>query len=130
MPIAVQIDHARKLVVATVTGDVCDDELLEYQKNVWSDTALAGYSELFDVTAVRSISGVTAAGLGAVAQCAASMDVPGKRSRFAIVAPQDLPYGMGRMYEALRTEIPGSVRSVAVFRSRDEAEAWLGCKKD
>lgn len=128
MPIAVQIDRERRLVVATVTGDVHDDELLEYQRGVWSDESLAGYNEMFDLTHVGSVRDITSTGLSSVAQCAVSMDAACERTKFAVVAPQDISFGLARMYEALRTEMPGSRRAIAVFRSRDEAEAWLGGK--
>ena len=61
-----------------------------------------------------------------LAQLAAAMDKPGaKAAKFAIVAPQDEIYGLGRMYEAYRESIPESTKRVAVFRDREAALAWL-----
>ena len=47
----------------------------------------------------------------------------------AIYAPQDFPYGLARVYEAMTALAPWSVR---VFRDLQEAKAWLkdGKKKD
>jgi hypothetical protein len=43
--------------------------------------------------------------------------------KLAIVAPQDLTFGMARMYQ-LFTE--RDAHQVGVFRTVTEAEAWLG----
>lgn len=43
--------------------------------------------------------------------------------RCAVVVPDDAPYGMTRMTEALADSGPAEVRA---FRSLEEAEAWLG----
>ena len=55
---------------------------------------------------------------------------PGLPSKFAIVAPQDLYFGLGRMYESLRESAPHSSRRIAAFRSRAEAERWLDAPVD
>lgn len=43
----------------------------------------------------------------------------------AIIAPDDLHYGISRMWAAF-AEAAGLARSVSIFRSREDAEAWLG----
>jgi hypothetical protein len=42
--------------------------------------------------------------------------------KVAIAAPQDLAYGLARMYEAYTGELPTELK---VFRSKDEALDWL-----
>lgn len=128
MPIEVQIDHQRRCVMAAITGDIRDVELLDYQKSVWSDPALAGYDELIDATGAGCAPEVSSSGLSQISQCAASMDTACERSRLAVVAPQDVYFGLARMYEVLRSETPGSRKAVSVFRSRADAEAWLGIR--
>jgi hypothetical protein len=54
------------------------------------------------------------------------MDAPGTSSRFAIVAPDALAFGLGRMYQAYRELRSGGAKQVAVFRTRGEAFAFLG----
>ena len=49
--------------------------------------------------------------------------VPTERDRLAIVGSDDLHFGFARMYEAWSQPTAG--REVRVFRSRDEAHAWL-----
>lgn len=45
--------------------------------------------------------------------------------RAAIVAPQDLAFGLGRMYDTYRELSGRSTRQVAVFGSMAEALQWL-----
>jgi hypothetical protein len=45
----------------------------------------------------------------------------------AIIAPDDVQYGMSRMFGAY-AESKGLVRNLGIFRSVEEAEAWLGVK--
>jgi hypothetical protein len=54
------------------------------------------------------------------------VDAPGSPSKFAIVVPQDIAFGLGRMYEQLRELDRRSTRKVAGFRTVDEAPAFLG----
>jgi len=48
-------------------------------------------------------------------------------AKMAFAAVRDEFFGLGRMYEMLRAESPVEF---AVFRSRDEAEQWLGLPID
>lgn len=44
----------------------------------------------------------------------------GRRVKAAIIAPSDLAFGLSRMYEFL-----SAVRTIMVFRSREEGIKWL-----
>ena len=46
-------------------------------------------------------------------------------ARFAIVAPTDLAFGLGRMYGAHRSMEDRSTKQVGVFRTLDEALTFL-----
>ena len=61
-----------------------------------------------------------------VADRAARKDTPASASRFVIVAPDDFAFGLGRMYEAYRNLDVRSQKKVSVFRTLDEALAFLG----
>jgi hypothetical protein len=50
-------------------------------------------------------------------------------SKFAIVAPQDVAFGLGRMYETYRGMEQRSTKKVGVFRSLGEALAFLGTER-
>jgi hypothetical protein len=52
------------------------------------------------------------------------MDPKAPPSRFAIVAPRDFEFALGRMYGAHRELDSRSTKQVGVFRSREEALAW------
>ena len=52
----------------------------------------------------------------------------GPGSRRAIIAPQDVIYGLVRMFITER-ETPGGKEQIEVFRSPEDAEIWLGAPK-
>jgi hypothetical protein len=54
------------------------------------------------------------------------MDDPKASTRLAIVAPEDLYFALGRMYQAYRELNSSSTRKVEVFRNRESALRWLG----
>jgi hypothetical protein len=54
------------------------------------------------------------------------MDPSSPASKLAIVAPEDLAFGLGRIYEAYREANDQSTKRVGVFRSRAEAMKFLG----
>src|SRR5262245_62000195 len=120
------IDHERRLVRVTVSGVVTPDALFEYQKTVWSDPAVEGYDELVDMSAVTNVQASSHTNVNALAGFSAKMDGPSKPSKLAIVAADDLVFGLGRMYQAYREMKPGSNKEVAVFRSMPDALTWLG----
>ena len=54
------------------------------------------------------------------------MDPPHLPSKFAVVAPDDLAYGLGRAYQTHRSLEVRSTKEVRVFRSLGEALDYLG----
>ena len=125
MPITYQADPGKRRIVAEASGAIGEQELFAYQKDVGTRPEWAGLDELFDVSHVDSLLDLRIDNLKALAHFAAGMDRPGQPSKFAIVAPQDLFFGLGRMYESLRESAPHATRQVAAFRTRAEAERWL-----
>ncbi|MCZ7645838.1 MAG: hypothetical protein M5U26_11225 [Planctomycetota bacterium] len=128
MPIRFEVDAGRKLVRATAHGVLTGAEIFEYQRTVWARPEVAGFNELVDMTGVTSVEQPTPGKTDHLAGLSAEMDAGGP-SRFAIVASQDLYYGLGRMYGAYREARQGSLKEVRVFRSRGEALAWLGVEE-
>jgi len=129
MPIAYGIDRERRLVVATPYGTLTDDDVFGYQREVWSLPEVAGFDELIDMTAVDHIALPSPQRVVDLAELSASMEV-GERdrrpARMAIVAPTDLAYGLGRMYQAYRAmKSDGKPRHVGVFRTMPEALEFL-----
>jgi hypothetical protein len=130
MPLEYEIDADARMVVTRGFGAVTAEDLFRYQREVWSRPEIAGFDELVDMTSVEQIVDPTPEGVRELADLSASMDVQSSPSRFAIVAPDILSYGLGRMYEVYRGMNEHSTKSVAVFRQRDEALRWLARSGD
>jgi hypothetical protein len=125
MPIDYQIDHEHRLVTARARGKLTDADVFGYQQEVWSRRDVTGYDELIDMTACETIEVPSGDRVLQLAQLSASMDAE-SASKLAIVAPRDLAYGLGRMYESYRGVSALSTKEVNVFRSMIDAVAWLG----
>jgi hypothetical protein len=126
MSLEYQVDHERRLVHVTASGVITPEALFEYQKAAWSDPVVTGYDELVDMSGVESVEAPSPSNVSALAGFSAKMDGPTKPTKLAIVAADDLLFGLGRMYQAYREMKPGSNKEVAVFRSMPDALAWLG----
>lgn len=126
MPVHYRIDHDRRLVVAAGVGHLTDEEVFAYQREVWSQAAVAGYHELVDMTGVKHIELPSPDRIKELAALAAAMDHQAHASRLAIVAPAHLSYGLGRMFQAHRELDPQSTKQVGVFRMLAEALEFLG----
>jgi hypothetical protein len=126
MPITYRVDNARRRVVATASGTLTESDVFGYQREAWSNAEVAGFDEIVDMTGVVEIVLPSPASdqLRDLAAASAEMDVLAS-SRFAIVAPGDLAYGLGRMYGVYREQDRRSTKQVRVFRTMDEAVAWL-----
>jgi len=126
MPIEHAIDHARRLVIARGRGTLTDQDIFGYQSAVWSNAEVAGYDELMDMTDVEHIRLQSMDRVQQLAKVSAGMDAPSSTSKFAIVAPDDVAFGLGRMYQTYRSLDKRSTKEVGVFRSWNEALAFLG----
>lgn len=89
---------------------------------------MAGYDELVDMTAVEHIAIPSTKRIPELAELAANMDTSNQSSKMAIVAPQDLAFGLGRMFEVYRNLHANSTKKVQVCRAMREACAFLGVK--
>jgi hypothetical protein len=126
MPLAHRIDHRLRLVLAWASGTVTDEEVFGYQNEVWSRPDGAGYDELVDMTAVEHVALPSIGRVLDLAALSSGMDAKGSKSRFAIVAPRDFEFALGRLYGTHRELDTRATKRVSVFRSRPEALAWLG----
>jgi len=126
MPINYQIDHDRRLVVASPCGALTDADVFGYQQEVWSRPDTRGYDELIDMTNVNRIEFVSAERMSQLAELSGSMDSPESPSKLAIVATADFHFGLGRMYQTHREITKPGTKAVRVFRARPDALQWLG----
>jgi hypothetical protein len=124
MPIEYTIDRERRVVFVKGRETLTDDDVFGYQREVWSRPDVAGYDELMDMTAVTQIALPSRDRVKDLARLSAAMDFAGP-SRFAIVAPSDTAFGLGRMYKTLREMESKGGREVGVFRTMAEALAYL-----
>ncbi len=130
MPLEHRIDHRLRLVLTRAVGTLTDDEVFAYQREVWSRPDVAGYDELVDMSAVQQVSVPSIERVAQLASLSAGMDPQAPVSRFAIVAPRDFEYGLGRLYGARREMDTRGTKRVGVFRTRAEALAWLGLERE
>jgi hypothetical protein len=121
MPIEYQIDHPNRLVIGKARGILTKDEMFHYQHEVWSRTDVKGYNELIDMSEVENIETPGINRITELAKLAVAMDEKTISTKFAIVAPDDMAYGLGRMYETYRNLNNRSTKQVAVFRSLQDA---------
>jgi len=126
VPLVFRVDHEARVIVAAGYGTVTDDEAFDYQRQVFARKDAIGYDELVDMTHVTQIALPSAARVSDLAAVAAGMDAVRRSSKFAIVAPDDLAFGLGRMFQTRRELEPSSTTQVGVFRTMDDALAFLG----
>ena len=126
MPLTFRIDHRHRLVIAAAEGTLTDRDVFGYQHFVWSRPELAGYDELVDMTSVRRIDLPEGDRVRELAQISAQMDSPSQPSRFAILAPSEIAFGLGQVFQAYRSMMKDSTKEVAVFRTMDEVRSFLG----
>ena len=74
-----RIDHEQRLVRVTASGVITADTLFEYQKEAWSDPAIAEYDELVDMGGVEDVEASSPSNVSALAGFSAKMDA--RRSR-------------------------------------------------
>lgn len=128
MPITYSIHPERRLVVARIRGKVRDTEVFDFQRAVWSREDVTGYDELVDTTEMEDLELPSIGRIRDFAEFSAALDVPTANSptKIAILAPTDFVFGIARMYEAHREVNPAGMKRVAVFRTLEEALAYLG----
>ena len=122
MPIQIQLDHDRRRIVGVVSDTLEGRDLFAYQTEAGR---FPDYDEIFDGTAVAHLQDVNSASLKKLAGVAAATDSPNRHAKLAIVATQDVHFGLGRMYESFRECVPHATKEAAVFHTREEAEQWL-----
>lgn len=115
-------DAERGVRIATFHGSVDGGELLRaYQAQLDDPAYDASLDDLVDLRSVDRLD-VSATALRDLMALFSRVDALGYATRLAIVARSDLGYGLGRMYEMMRS---GAPEEVCVFRDLEEAFTWL-----
>lgn len=122
MPITYHIDPIRNLVITHAVGTLTDEDILTHKRKLAADSGFRpGMGELSDVRGITDLR-VTADGVRAMVEADASQASNLQGYRLAIVAGQDVVFGMARMYELL---VERHLPHVNVFRSCLDAARWL-----
>ena len=125
MPLTFRLDRKAHVIVAAAYGTLTDDQVFDYQREISSRNDTIGYDELVDVTHVKEIALPSTDRVRELAALAAGTDALRGSSRLAIVAPGDLAFALGRMFQTNRELDARSRREVGVFRTTKEALAFL-----
>lgn len=122
MPMSYRVDPERRIVLTRAWGVLTDQDVLSHKASLLSDPAVQpGMVQLSDVRDIERLD-VTPAGVRAMVRhdSVNAGRLPGHR--LALVANADLVFGMARMYQQTGGH---DDRGVGVFRTMEEAEAWL-----
>jgi hypothetical protein len=118
MPAFYKIDKERRLVLSSGSGILNLDEALSHFERLLADPEFdPTYSQLMDFSQVERFD-FTAVDV----QQMALRKIFSKESRRAILVPNDLAFGLARMYEILREN--GGEHGVRVFRNLEAALEW------
>lgn len=114
-----KIDADRQIIFSRAAGKLTGEDLRGHQQRLRSDPGFdRHFDQLWNFLDVEAID-VSTATVRELAS-ARSFD-PGARRAF--VVSSDFAYGLMRMFQQLHDGAPEELR---LFRSLEEAEAWLG----
>ena len=117
-------DMKRNLTIYTCRGQISVDEIKKKVKSFYEGTP--SRNVIWDFTEA-DLSSITADEIRALANGVKKLAHSREGGKTAIVAPEDISYGFGRMYQIF-AEIYAQIADIQVFRSRSEAERWLSDK--
>lgn len=128
MPIRCKFKPEDDLVIFVHSGIVPDEEFLESYKDYHNDPRFdRSYNLLVDLRKTES-SERSPQALKEVAEFRREFFKNFyERPKVAIIAPNDISFGLARVYEAYSDVVP---ENLVVFRAADAALAWLGVGKD
>ena len=120
MPVTALVDPDTGIAHYSATGDLTRDDVLAIITKVYSDPAFRSpWLSMWDLAGARPL--FTAAELREVAAHVKDHR-PVDAGRIAIVATEDLAFGMSRMYEVFASDLRVETR---VFRDSGLAQRWL-----
>lgn len=124
MPISFAIHEEQGLFVSRWVGAISDSDLIpSYDRLFANEKYQPGFHELVDLRNAN-MAGVTVDGSRGLARMVESY-LAGKCGSFrtAVIAPEDLSFGIARIYGAVAEESP---EDVMVFRELTDALEWIG----
>jgi hypothetical protein len=121
VPITLEYDRAENLVRSAATGAIASADIAGYFAALRSLDPSPGYRVLADYS--RASFGLQFEEIERMAADRRKLSGGGGGVRIAVFCGDDLVYGLGRIYQALADD---ARITVGIFRTRQEAEAWLG----
>jgi len=124
MPLHFSTEPSLTYFVTRFVGHVDDGQLFDYYGKVYSRPELNPMKDEFVDLSEADMAGVTTLGLEELSRRISTIfsNMGVESVKTAIYSPNDIPFALGRVYQAW-TEI--SPELVAVFRDDEEAIAWL-----
>ena len=128
MTVSHHIVEKSRLVCTKWSGSIGDEDLLDGYRELYENPEWhPGFDEIVDLRST-DMTGVTSQGMQRLSR-AVDEYVGGLDGKFktAVIAPNDLPFGLARIYGVAAE---GSTESVRVFRSEVDALDWVGVDKN
>ena len=123
MPINYHIKPNDNIVVIVHVGAVPDDEFLAFYKTFYRDRVVDdSFNLVVDLRRAESYERTSVALKGVVNIMQGYYLNSTKRPKIAVVAPDDLSFGLARMFEAFSTPVPFEFK---VFKTADTGLDWL-----
>ena len=127
MPFEAEIFEEQNLVVTRPVGAITNEELLAYYRGRLDEGTLRpGLRELVDGRGIEEF-GVDPEGQRRLAELLEEYADRLEGVRWAFVARRPLTFGMFRMFEAQKSNLPFET---SVFESLELALEWLGVPRD
>jgi SpoIIAA-like len=128
MPITYHFKPDARLVILAHIGLVPDDEFLSFYKSFYEDSRLdKSFNILIDLRRTESSARSPSAMQESVDFIRQQFVHTGARPKVAVVAPEDVSFGLARMCEVFSDAAPWEFE---VFRSADDALIWLDAAKN
>ena len=124
MLITITADTKRNLTIYNCTGQITASEIMEAARSLYDDSP--SLNIIWDL-AEADVSRITANEVRALASGVKRVAHSREGGKTAIVSPSEVSYGIARMYQIF-AEIYEQIAHVKAFRSRSEAERWIGEK--
>jgi hypothetical protein len=117
-----RLDEARCLAFVTLSGALTDAGAIAWLRGFLQD--MSKRSRVGGVVDARGLTEfqVSSEAVRQMNQMVQESEAAFAGSRWAIVAGEDVVFGMARMYELLRG---GAAYEIRVFRSEEEARRWV-----
>jgi len=124
MGISFKIFEEYGFFLSSWVGSISDSDLLSSYKQLFENEKFKpGFHEIVDMRNAE-MDRVTSDGMGRLASMV-ERNLSGKCEGFktAVIAPENLPFGLSRVYEAVSSQSP---EDVMVFRELNSALKWIG----